>query len=115
MCCCVIENEQQFTAYEDGSTGNESTSGFWGVLARKAKAMLDDDHHHVVSQQHDTSQSSNNNTSTQPQVNKVIIYIYRYIFSFMKHILCIVFICAAFLSDFFFFLSTSFSAAFISK
>ena len=79
MCCCVIENEQQFTAYEDGSTGNESTSGFWGVLARKAKAMLDDDHHHVVSQQHDTSQSSNNNTSTQPQVNKVIIYIYIYI------------------------------------
>lgn len=34
---------KEFVAYEDASTTNESKSGFWGVLARKAKAMLDDD------------------------------------------------------------------------
>ncbi|PON38434.1 heat-inducible transcription repressor [Parasponia andersonii] len=64
---------KEFGAYEDRSSGNESATGFWGVLARKAKAMLDDDHDHVVSQnQHhhlspNTTTSHSYNTSTQGQ------------------------------------------------
>ena len=41
---------QSFAAYGDGSTRGDSKSGFWGVLARKAKAILDEDN---MSQQHD--------------------------------------------------------------
>ncbi|KAJ7950148.1 Heat-inducible transcription repressor [Quillaja saponaria] len=32
-----------FEAYEDASSTSESKSGFWGVLARKAKAILEDE------------------------------------------------------------------------
>lgn len=72
--CCVVENGQEFAAYEDASTANEATTGFWGVLARKAKAMLDDD---VVAQHHQHGMSSkttsqSHNTSTQSQVNNFI-------------------------------------------
>ncbi|GMY25745.1 bromodomain and phd finger-containing protein 3 [Fagus crenata] len=41
---------KSFAAYGDGSTRGDSKSGFWGVLARKAKAILDEDN---MSQQHD--------------------------------------------------------------
>lgn len=34
---------QGFGDFDDASTMNESKSGFWGVLARKAKAILEDD------------------------------------------------------------------------
>lgn len=39
------QRSRAFPAYEDGSLKNES-KGFWGVLARKAKAILDDEHEH---------------------------------------------------------------------
>ncbi|XP_059462970.1 uncharacterized protein LOC132191871 [Corylus avellana] len=41
---------KSFPAYGDTSTKSESKSGFWGVLARKAKAILEDDN---MSQQQD--------------------------------------------------------------
>ncbi|XP_062073016.1 uncharacterized protein LOC133777444 isoform X2 [Humulus lupulus] len=62
------DRSKEFDAYGDGSPENESTTGFWGVLARKAKAILDDDD--PGSQQHHISPkitSQSYNTSTQPQ------------------------------------------------
>ncbi|KAB1224681.1 hypothetical protein CJ030_MR2G024693 [Morella rubra] len=42
---------KSFPAYGDTSTKSDSKSGFWGVLARKAKAILEDD---SLAQQDDT-------------------------------------------------------------
>ena len=58
---------QSFAAYGDDSAKGESKSGFWGVLARKAKAILDDDN---MSQQYDMpermrSQPFNNSAAGQ--------------------------------------------------
>lgn len=60
------ETVQEFVAYEDASTTNESKSGFWGVLARKAKAMLDDDVDEPVK-----TASHLFNNSAQNQVNNL--------------------------------------------
>ncbi|KAF4392174.1 hypothetical protein G4B88_026163 [Cannabis sativa] len=63
------DRSKEFDKYGDGSIGDESTNGFWGVLARKAKAILDDDD--PGSQQHymspKTTSQSYNNPTTQSQ------------------------------------------------
>ncbi|KAL5738922.1 hypothetical protein ACOSQ2_028102 [Xanthoceras sorbifolium] len=46
-----------FNAYEDASLKNES-KGFWGVLARKAKAILDDEHDPASQQQFENTAKS---------------------------------------------------------
>ncbi|KAK3212846.1 hypothetical protein Dsin_017552 [Dipteronia sinensis] len=71
------QRSRAFPAYEDGSLKNES-KGFWGVLARKAKAILDDEHDHdnvTASQQSaksrwqmtDTSPAAVQSQQQQPQ------------------------------------------------
>ncbi|KAG2691181.1 hypothetical protein I3760_09G224600 [Carya illinoinensis] len=58
---------KSFPAYGDASTKSESKSGFWGVLARKAKAILEDD---IMSQQDnvpDRMRAPGYNTSTGGQ------------------------------------------------
>lgn len=65
MSCLKI---QSFPAYGDASTKSESKSGFWGVLARKAKAILEDD---IMSQQDnvpDRMRAPGFNTSTGGKV-----------------------------------------------
>lgn len=65
---------QGLSDFDDASTMNESKSGFWGVLARKAKAILEDD---VASQSQSQSQGygtaaktfSYSNASPTDQVN----------------------------------------------
>lgn len=54
------QGSKGFGAYDDAST-NDPKNGFWGVLARKAKAMLDDD---LVSQNHDAQSKTNSHNSS---------------------------------------------------
>ncbi|KAK2656928.1 hypothetical protein Ddye_009980 [Dipteronia dyeriana] len=49
------QRSRAFSPYEDGSLKNES-KGFWGVLARKAKAILDDEHEHEHDHDHASQQ-----------------------------------------------------------
>lgn len=62
---------QGFTAYEDESTKSES-KGFWGVLARKAKAILEEDDLSQESDSPGRSRWQMSDSSASDQVN--IIY-----------------------------------------
>lgn len=53
--------------FEDGSMKNDSKYGFWGVLARKAKTILEDD---SVSQQFETGRTRPLETSTGGQFHQ---------------------------------------------
>lgn len=73
---------QGFSAYEHASTRNENT-GFWGVIARKAKAILEDDDLTPQSEPPARSRWQMADTSTGGQVI-IINLVENFILSFYK-------------------------------
>lgn len=62
---------QDFSAYDESAT----KAGFWGVLARKAKAILDEDGEFLQDDMLGGVSSQSSNASTGTQVNSNLIFV----------------------------------------